>query len=77
MSDLPSREDVQGEGVDDLPTYLQHVLLPLALAWQSGRLVDREAIDWEAAYQQYADEYGLKTPEQSRRIVAAAIGDTE
>ncbi len=59
MSDLPSREDVQGEWVDDLPTYLQHVLLPLALAWQSGQLVDRETIDYEemakAIYKDYED----------------------
>ena len=31
-------------------------------------------IDYKAAYQQYADEYGLKNHEQVRRIVAAAIG---
>ena len=44
---LPSREAVAGGEYGDLPTYLQEVLLPLALAWQSGRLVDREAIDWD------------------------------
>ena len=47
MSELPSPEMVTGEFYEDLPTYLQNVLLPLALAWRSGRLVDREAIDYE------------------------------
>ena len=47
---LPSRDAI-GNGGEfiDLLTYLQHVLLPLAIAWESGRLVDREAFDYEAA----------------------------
>lgn len=50
MSDLPSREMVRHvDNIHDFPRYLQYVLLPLALAWQSGRLVDREAINYEAA----------------------------
>ena len=44
---LPSRLAVKGGEAIDFPTYLQHVLLPLALAWESGRLVDRKAIDYE------------------------------
>ena len=34
-------------------------------------------IDYEAAYQQYADEYGLKNHEQVRRIIDAAIEGSE
>ncbi len=46
---LPSREAVRhSDNIHDFPTYLERVLLPLAQAWQSGRLVDREAIDYEA-----------------------------
>ena len=54
---LPSRTIVNGGEFIDLPTYLQHVLLPLAIAWESGRLVDREAIDYEAAYQWASDNF--------------------
>ena len=46
MSDeLPSREAVRhSDNIHDFPTYLLKVLLPLARAWQSGRLVDRDAM---------------------------------
>ena len=49
MTDLPSRDAVRhSDNIHDFPTYLERVLLPLAEGWRSGRLVDREAIDYEA-----------------------------
>ncbi len=49
MTDLPSRDAVRhSDNIHDFPTYLERVLLPLAQAWQSGRLVDRETINVEA-----------------------------
>ena len=89
MSDLPSREMVRhSDNIHDFPTYLQRVLLPLALAWHSGRLVDREAIDYEAA-EAVVRKYP-QNPTQSasvgapigwgatvKEIVDAAIGDGE
>ncbi len=59
MSDLPSREDTlvaisrwvgrEPEVAYDLHPDLR-VILNAARGWSSGRLVDREAIDYEAAY---------------------------
>ena len=51
MTDLPSREKFNEQYPDDWPVGWRDVLD----AWSSGRLVDREAIDYGAA----TDQLGL------------------
>ena len=46
MSDLPSRGEVQVSMDDELGSL--GLVYQIADAYVSGRLVDREAIDWEA-----------------------------
>ena len=60
---LPSREAVRhSDNIHDFPTYLERVLLPLAQAWRSGRLVDREALNASAAVEAIRGRAGY-TPE--------------
>ena len=68
---LPSRADVKtGGGSDnrDFARWMEAVALPILIAYEDGRLFDREAIDYEAearkvyalnrvAYNQMPDEF--------------------
>ena len=76
MGDLPSRELMQGvaRGISMDPD-----ILAVVEAWQSGRLVDREAIDYEAAIKvaiEWLAAYVGNPPAVAKAIVDAAIGDT-
>lgn len=85
MTDLPSRDNVKAD-IDLLRrnTWDHNEGAPLPFssilaAYVSGRLVDREAIDYEAGYDK-AGSIGLPRPfllDDIKQIVAAAIGDTD
>ncbi len=70
MSDLPSR---------DWPTqYSVQEATEICNAWRSGRLVDREAIDWgEMQHQIWRDTATKLNRQWLERAFAAAIGDTK
>ena len=83
---LPSREDTlvaisrwvgrEPEVAYDLHPDLR-VILNAARGWSSGRLVDREAIDYEAAanelWESFKDQ--ADTVEAAKSVVGAALGE--
>ena len=82
MTDLPSR-DIISEALE-----LAHIsdsdgdkLMTIARAYALGRLVDREAINYEAAEVMLRDcptyQPGQNASAWSRRIVVAALGGTD
>ena len=86
MSDLPSRKFIKtnGERFKSLPRWVQEVALPIVVAYLEGRLVDREAIGYEAAneaatcwaaYLAGEISYPFGSMVAAEAIVAAAIGD--
>jgi len=83
MSDLPSREFAAGipdHYTAEFNEWVKRVAIPLAVYWQSGRLVDRKSIDYEAAattlHEVSIEMAEGDTYDAARLIVAAAIGDT-
>ena len=90
MSDLPSRDDadliayrIQSTEYDADALVYEKELVTIAVRYADGRLVDREAIDYEAMRQQFDENYyGVegdpgKFMELLRSMFVAAIGDTE
>ncbi len=82
MSDLPSR-DVVDEALPFAPLtdIADDPIFDIARAYVSGRLVDRETIDYEAA-QRMLDIIDqlvppLRTADDARPIVDAAIGGSD
>jgi len=88
MSDLPSREFAAGipdRYTGEFAEWFKRVAIPLAVYWQSGRLVDRDTIDHDvisAIIDNVAarvDSEGVtgdfRAEDYTVRIVAA-IGDT-
>ena len=80
MSDLPSRDFFNG---NDITMSGDRQLIDEAVsvldAYASGRLVDREAIDYEAAIKvaiEWLAAYVGNPPAVAKAIVDAAIGDT-
>ena len=72
MSDLPSRDKRSEHGTE--LAYDHAEFAALANAWRSGRLVDREAFDYEAAGEVFIHESGPQyNPASGRAIVDAAI----
>lgn len=77
-TDLPSREKFNEQYPDDWPVGWRDVLD----AYASGRLVDRDAIDYEAAADQklfLGFDWTIKGQRYAlaELIIAAAIGDTD
>jgi hypothetical protein len=69
MNELPSRERA-----DKVLTEAE--VKEIVEAWRSGRLIDREAIDYEAAGVQFIYESGpMFDPASARAIIAAGLSD--
>ena len=81
MSDLPSREEVQASMDDELGSL--GLVYQIADAYVAGRLVDREAIDYEAGVSAIPDwiiyDLGSHLAPESlvRLIVDAALPDLD
>ena len=84
MSELPNRADTtvaisrwvgrEPEIAYDLHPDLR-IILDAARGWSSGRLVDREAVDYQAAVEEWIRQREAGGDGRPDLIVAAAIGD--
>ena len=82
MSDLPSREEVRSR-IDAYESWWAYIEVntewQVLAAYASGRLVDREAIDYEAGTHALLMALDEQEPDavMARATIAAAIGDTD